>query len=32
MPILCCGTCESFETKLLSGEEFLIVSMDVEEN
>ncbi len=31
MPILCCGSCESFETKLLSGEEFLIVSMDVEE-
>jgi hydrogenase nickel incorporation protein HypA/HybF len=32
MPILCCGTCESFETKLLSGEEFLMVSMDVAED
>jgi hydrogenase nickel incorporation protein HypA/HybF len=31
MPILCCGTCESFEVKLLTGEEFLIVSMDLVE-
>ncbi|HWE66651.1 MAG TPA: hydrogenase maturation nickel metallochaperone HypA [Acidimicrobiales bacterium] len=31
MPILCCGSCGSFEVKLLSGEEFLIVSMDLAE-
>ena len=31
MPIMMCGACESFEVKVLSGEEFLIVSMDVEE-
>src|SRR5580693_6914090 len=29
MPILVCGTCDSFEVKLLSGEEFLVVSMEV---
>jgi hydrogenase nickel incorporation protein HypA/HybF len=29
MPILACATCESFEVTLLSGEEFLIVSMDL---
>ena len=29
MPILMCGSCESFDVTLLSGEEFLIVSMDV---
>ena len=31
MPILVCGVCGSFEVKLLTGEEFLIVSMDVAE-
>jgi hydrogenase nickel incorporation protein HypA/HybF len=31
MPILACGSCGSFEVKLLSGEEFLIVSMDIAE-
>jgi hydrogenase nickel incorporation protein HypA/HybF len=31
MPILCCGSCGSFDVKLLSGEEFLIVSMDLVE-
>jgi hydrogenase nickel incorporation protein HypA/HybF len=31
MPILVCGTCGSFEVTLLSGEEFLIVSMDLVE-
>jgi hydrogenase nickel incorporation protein HypA/HybF len=31
MPILACGTCGSFEVTLLSGEEFLIVSMEVME-
>jgi hydrogenase nickel incorporation protein HypA/HybF len=29
MPILACGNCGSFEVELLSGEEFLIVSMQV---
>lgn len=29
MPILMCGACESFDVELLSGEEFLIVSMEV---
>jgi hydrogenase nickel incorporation protein HypA/HybF len=29
MPILVCGTCGSFEVTLRSGEEFLIVSMEV---
>jgi hydrogenase nickel incorporation protein HypA/HybF len=28
-PILACGACESFDVKLLSGEEFLVVSMDL---
>jgi hydrogenase nickel incorporation protein HypA/HybF len=31
MPILVCGACGSFEVTLLTGEEFLIVSMDVVE-
>jgi hydrogenase nickel incorporation protein HypA/HybF len=31
MPILACATCGSFEVTLLSGEEFLIVSMEVME-
>jgi hydrogenase nickel incorporation protein HypA/HybF len=31
MPILTCGTCGSFEVTLLSGEEFLIVSMELAE-
>lgn len=31
MPILACGACEGFDVRLLSGEEFLIVSMDVAE-
>ena len=31
MPILACGSCGSFDVKLLSGEEFLIVSMQVSE-
>jgi hydrogenase nickel incorporation protein HypA/HybF len=31
MPILACGVCGSFEVTLRSGEEFLIVSMDVVE-
>jgi hydrogenase nickel incorporation protein HypA/HybF len=31
MPILICGACESFDVTLLSGEEFLIVSMEVME-
>jgi hydrogenase nickel incorporation protein HypA/HybF len=29
MPILCCGSCGSFEVLLLSGEEFLVVSMEL---
>ena len=29
LPILMCGSCESFDVTLLSGEEFLIVSMEV---
>ncbi len=29
LPILMCGACESFNVALVSGEEFLIVSMDV---
>jgi hydrogenase nickel incorporation protein HypA/HybF len=28
-PILMCGVCESFDVKLLSGEEFLVVSLDL---
>jgi hydrogenase nickel incorporation protein HypA/HybF len=31
LPILMCGTCESFDVRLLSGEEFLVVSMEVAE-
>jgi hydrogenase nickel incorporation protein HypA/HybF len=31
LPILVCGACGSFEVTLLTGEEFLIVSMDVAE-
>jgi hydrogenase nickel incorporation protein HypA/HybF len=31
LPILMCGTCESFDVKLLSGEEFQIASMQVME-
>ena len=31
MPILTCGTCGSFAVTLLSGEEFLIVSMELAE-
>jgi hydrogenase nickel incorporation protein HypA/HybF len=31
MPILVCGACGSFDVRLLTGEEFLIVSMDVAE-
>jgi hydrogenase nickel incorporation protein HypA/HybF len=29
LPILMCGSCESFDVTLLRGEEFLIVSMEV---
>ncbi len=29
LPILICGSCASFDVTLLSGEEFLIVSMEV---
>ncbi len=29
LPLLLCGVCESFDVTLLSGEEFLIVSMEV---
>jgi hydrogenase nickel incorporation protein HypA/HybF len=31
LPILMCGACESFDVTLLSGEEFLMVSMEVME-
>ena len=31
MPILACGSCGSFDVTLLSGEEFLLVSMEVTE-
>jgi hydrogenase nickel incorporation protein HypA/HybF len=31
MPILMCGGCGSFDVKLLSGEEFFIVEMEVAE-
>jgi hydrogenase nickel incorporation protein HypA/HybF len=31
MPILMCGSCGSFEVELLSGEEFLVVSLDLAE-
>ena len=29
MPILACGTCEGFDVKLLSGEELIVVSIDL---
>jgi hydrogenase nickel incorporation protein HypA/HybF len=29
LPILACGTCEAFDVKLLSGEELLVVSIDL---
>jgi hydrogenase nickel incorporation protein HypA/HybF len=28
-PILACATCESFDVQLISGEEFLVVSMEL---
>ena len=28
-PILACGACEGFDVKLLSGEELLVVSIDL---
>jgi hydrogenase nickel incorporation protein HypA/HybF len=28
-PILACGACESFDVKLLSGEEFLVASLEL---
>jgi hydrogenase nickel incorporation protein HypA/HybF len=31
MPILCCSACGSFEVTLLTGEEFLLVSIDLAE-
>jgi hydrogenase nickel incorporation protein HypA/HybF len=31
LPILACGSCQSFEVKLISGEEFLVVSMELAE-
>jgi hydrogenase nickel incorporation protein HypA/HybF len=31
MPILMCGACDSFEVDLLSGDELLVVSMEVTE-
>jgi hydrogenase nickel incorporation protein HypA/HybF len=31
MPILMCGSCDSFDVDLLSGEEFLVVSLDLAE-
>jgi hydrogenase nickel incorporation protein HypA/HybF len=31
VPILMCGACESFDVSLLSGEEFLLVSLEVKE-
>jgi hydrogenase nickel incorporation protein HypA/HybF len=31
MPILCCSACGSFEVRLLTGEEFLLVSLDLAE-
>ena len=31
LPILACGTCEGFDVKLLSGEELLVVSIDLVE-
>ena len=32
VPILMCSTCESDDVTLVSGEEFLIVSFDLEED
>jgi len=29
VPILACGACEAFDVKLLSGEELLVVSIDL---
>ncbi len=29
LPILACGTCEGFDVKLLSGQELLVVSIDL---
>jgi hydrogenase nickel incorporation protein HypA/HybF len=29
LPILACGNCEGFDVKLLSGEELLVVSIDL---
>lgn len=29
LPILACGACEGFDVKLLSGEELLVVSIDL---
>jgi hydrogenase nickel incorporation protein HypA/HybF len=29
LPVLACGSCGSFEVKLLTGDEFLVVSMDL---
>jgi hydrogenase nickel incorporation protein HypA/HybF len=29
LPVLACGTCEGFDVKLLSGEELLVVSIDL---
>jgi hydrogenase nickel incorporation protein HypA/HybF len=31
LPILACGSCQSLEVKLISGEEFLVVSMELAE-
>jgi hydrogenase nickel incorporation protein HypA/HybF len=29
IPVLACGSCSGFDVRLLSGEEFLVVSMDL---
>jgi hydrogenase nickel incorporation protein HypA/HybF len=31
MPIMSCGSCESFDVTILSGEELVVVSMEIEE-
>jgi hydrogenase nickel incorporation protein HypA/HybF len=31
LPVLACGSCGSFEVTLLTGDEFLVVSMDLAE-
>lgn len=31
MPIMSCGACESFDVTLLSGEELVVVSMEIDE-